>query len=204
MDYQVAISKWFHESWAIYKQHWIAFSLYTLFVFAICAIPYLDLLAFPLFYGVFIAVSNKIRYNGMDGRMKYEHFLYGYLYFVPILLLFILQLIAIFVGILFLILPGIYFMFALSYSTLIFIEFHHQKIGILGAMRLSMLAYNKHVLEMTFFLLLNLIFSLSGSLFFGIGFLITYPMSCINIVVSFRDIFSLDINKIDSAKLVLY
>jgi len=195
-DYEVNIPKWFSESWAIYKQHWIAFTLFTIFQIAVGVIPYVgSLIAFPLGFGIFLAVTNKIRYNGIQGEMRYDHLLFGFLFFVPLLMLAIIECIALIIGFLLCIIPGLYLLIALSFACLIFMEYHDQNIGILGSMILSMKVVNKHLCEVTLFLIVNALFMISGILLLGVGLLITIPIGSINLALAFKDLFGLNPRK---------
>jgi len=192
-DYEVNIPKWFAESWVIYKQHWLAFSLFTLFVVAIACLPHVGgLISIPLTVGTFIAVSNKIRYNGLTGDLNYQHFFYGVLFTIPLMLLVLLKFVIVFVGFLLCIVPGLYAMLALSFAIPVFVEYYRHKIGIVGSMMLSMNVVNKHLLEVCLFLIVNALFMIAGIFCLGIGALVTFPMGMINITLAFKDMFGLD------------
>jgi len=195
-DYEVNITKWFHESWDVYKQHWVAFCLFTILYLGVSFLRDIGVfLSVPLSYGFFIFVTNKIRYGGSSGAVRYDHFFFGYLFFLPCLLMTILQIISIFVLFCLCILPGIYGIFALSFSFLIFLEYHDQDIGVIGSMFLSCRVVNKHFLEVVMFLIINGLFLISGVLCFGVGILVTLPISAINLVFAFRDMFGLNLQK---------
>jgi len=195
-EYEVNISKWFGEAWAIYKQHWIAFTLFTVFVLAVSFMPYIgSLLVLPLAFGIFIAVTNKIRYNGMTGDIRFDHFLFGFLFYLPILAISLLEAFVVLVGLLMCIVPGLYAMFALTFAIPIFLEYHDQKIGIIGSMILSMKVINKHLLEMLLFLILNALFSVSGVLLLGVGLLVTIPIGSITLAMAFKDLYGLNARK---------
>jgi len=195
-DYEVNLGKWFSESWAIYKQHWIAFVLFTIFQFAIAFIPYVGfLIALPLSFGIFFAVTNKIRYNGLTGDMRYDHFIFGYLFLLPLIVISILESIFISIGLLLCILPGLYFMVALSFSMYVFLEYHDQNVGIFNSMILSMKVVNKHLCEVTLYLIVDALFALSGFLLLGVGALVTVPMATIISALAFKDLFGLNPRK---------
>jgi hypothetical protein len=201
-DYQVTISKWFSDAWVVYKQHWIAFAVLTLFQLVVSGIlPHIGpVLVYPLSYGIFIAVTHKIRHNGLMGEMKYDHLLYGYLYFLPMFLISILSVIVIFIGFFLCIIPGIYAIIALTFAIPIFLEYHDQHIGSIGSMLLSVKVINKHIVEMTLFLILNFLFMISGILLLGVGCLVTFPMSQIVLVMAFKDLFGLNPHKTTQAR----
>lgn len=203
-DYEVNIRKWFGEAWAIYKQHWAAFTLFTVFLFAVAFLPYIGrFILLPLLFGIFIAVTNKIRYNGMSGDLRYDHFLFGFLFYLPILALSLLETVIVIVGLLMCIVPGLYAIFALTFAIPVFLEYHDQRIGIIGSMLLSMKVLNKHLCEMILFLILNTLFSLSGLLLLGVGILITFPISSIVLVMCFKDLYGLNPRKEQTTRCVV-
>eukprot|EP01101_Sappina_pedata_P001569 TRINITY_DN11654_c0_g1_i1.p1 TRINITY_DN11654_c0_g1~~TRINITY_DN11654_c0_g1_i1.p1 ORF type:complete len:320 (+),score=108.38 TRINITY_DN11654_c0_g1_i1:555-1514(+) len=213
-NYEVTITKWYKDSWEIYKQHWIAFSLYSAIFIGLLFVPFVQYIVPPMCLGIFIAVTNKIRYTNVSSRLRYENFISGYYFLLPVVIIAILQAIIVFVGFMLLIIPGLYALFGLFYSTLIFIEFHHQKIGIFGAMRLSLKYYNKQIVGMSLFIGTNLFVVLSlflgmkllgiFGLFFCVGAIVAFPVSFISVAVSFKDIFGLDENKSLIQTIVLY
>jgi len=195
-DYQINMPKWFSESWAIYKQHWIAFVLFTIFQLAVGFLPYIGFfVTFPLTFGIFIAVTNKIRYNGLNGDMRYDHFLFGFLFIVPLLAMTLVEGFLISLGLLLCILPGLYAIVALAFAIPVFLEYHNQNIGIIGSMQLSTQVVNKHLLEVALFLLANAVFMACGFFALGVGLLITLPMGSINIALAFKDMFGLNSRK---------
>jgi len=196
IDYEVNIKKWFSDSWHIYKQHWIAFTIFTILQIAVNFIPFIGrFLTIPLLFGVFLAVTNKIRANGPNGDMRYDHFVFGFLFLIPIALIGLLSLLLIAFGFVLCILPGLYALFALSFSIPIFLEFHGKKIGMIGSMILSVKIINKHLVEMIVFLIINSLLGISGILFLGVGLLVTLPLSSIVFTMAFRDIFGLNPTK---------
>jgi len=203
-DYEVNISKWYHDAWHIYKQHWIAFTIFTIFQIAVGWLPYVgSVLSIPLSFGVFLAVTNKIRYNGPNGDMRYDHFLFGFLFLLPLLLIALFSFIIIGLGFLLCILPGFYALIVLSFSIPIFLEYHHQKVGMIGSMQLSVKVINKHLVEMALFFLVNFLFMLSGLLLLGVGLIITIPMSSITFALAFKDLFGLNPTKEQETSCVL-
>jgi len=203
-DYEVNISKWFSESWAIYKEHWIAFSLFTIFQIVIGFIPYVgSIMALPLHFGIFIAVTNKIRYNGLQGVLRYDHLLFGYLFILPMFIMGFLELFIVAIGFLLCILPGFYFLIALSFGVLVFMEYHDQNVGLINAMVLSMKVVNKHLCEMTLFLVVNALLAISGFLLLGVGLLVTIPLASIMLALAFKDLFGLNPHKEQTRSCIL-
>jgi len=203
-EYQVNIRKWFSLSWNVYKQHWIAFVLFAIFHGAILFLPYLGyFLAFPLNVGIFLAVSNKIRFGDLNAPLKYDHFFYGFLYYIPILLISFFVGIFVIIGFFLCIIPGLYALIALSFSMMVFFEYHSLDIGLFGAMILSQRVVNKQFFEVTAFLIINFLLGISGLLLFGVGALVTVPLSQIMLVFAFRDIFGLNPQKVQTRTLVV-
>jgi len=200
---QVNITKWFSDSWIVYKQHWWVFILYYVVAFLILLgldfIPrvgglFVYLLYPPVCLGPQIAVLHKIRKN-IDAEIKYVHFLYGFFYFLPLLGIYVLRGFAVSIGLILCIIPGIYIALATMFSSLVFVEFHDQQVNIIRAMTLSITIVNKHLIEVFVFAVCNFLLALAGFLAFGVGALITVPLSSISVVFAFHDLFGLNAQK---------
>jgi len=203
-DYQLNIRKIFTLSWGVYKQHWLAFVLFTIFNFAVFFLPYVgNLIGFPLGVGIFIAVCNKIRSGNVDGELKYDHLFFGFLFYIPLIFITLFSVIVYAIGLLLCIVPGVYAMFVLAFSVPVFLEYHIFDVGVIGAMILSQRVVNKHFIDVAAFLLVNFLFVIAGLLCFGVGGLITVPMGQINIVFAFREMFGINAQKIQEKRCVI-
>jgi len=204
-DYHVTVTKWFSEAWVVYKQHWIVLGLLTLLQILVSSfLPHFGaILVYPLYFGVFIAVTHKIRHNGLNGELKYEHLLYGYLYILPLFLILLMCLVSITFGFILCIIPGFYAMIALAFAAPLFLEYHDQNVGLIGSMLLSVKVVNKHLCEMIFFLILNFLFGISGLLLLGVGVLLTLPMAQLATIMAFKDMFGLNPHKVPQVRFVI-
>jgi len=120
------------------------------------------------------------------------HLVSGYLYYGPALVIGIFYSLAVSIGFLFLIIPGLYLWVALAFSLGVYLEYQQNGIRILEAMQLSAGVVNKRFCSVACFLIINALFSFSGVLLFGIGIFITTPVSLIAIAYAFEDIFGMN------------
>jgi len=187
--YSVDLTKWLGEGWNLYKQNWAAYSLFTLFYILISAIPYVgSFLALGLYPGVYIAGMHQLRPNtGFNGRSLFH----GYFFYVPLLLTYFVYALAIFVGFFLLIIPGFYFAVVLSFAPYIYLEYHHEHIGIMDAFTISRKALTKQFCTIFLFFIVIYLTNIVGFCFFIIGILVSLPVTQLSCAVAFRDMFGL-------------
>jgi len=188
--YEVQIGKWFDEAWILYKEHWGALVLATILFIAIQFIPYVGgLLAFPIPFGMFIAGTHALRSSGTgwNSSMIFR----GYLYFFPMLWIGFLSLLAVLVGLILLIIPGLYLMIALHFAAFVYIEYRGAGLGVIQSMTVSRRVVHKHFCSILLFLIVCTGLILLGLLSFGIGLLVTIPLTMLMTSVAVRDMFGL-------------
>jgi len=189
-EYEVHTTKWIGSAWNCYKQCWWGYSGILFLIIVSYWVPYVGpLLSWPLALGYFISASHSIR---SGEAVVCTHLVSGYLYYGPALVIGIFYSLAVSIGFLFLIIPGLYLWVALAFSLGVYLEYQQNGIRILEAMRLSAGVVNKRFCSVACFLIINALFSFSGVLLFGIGIFITTPVSLIAIAYAFEDIFGMN------------
>jgi len=196
-DYEVEICKWFTDAWVLFKQNIPGFMLITVIQIVLIYISNVfgGLLAWPLSFGYFIASTHALRSGEYP---KLRHMLgQGYLLFFPLFLITIVMGACIIAGFFFFIIPGIYIMIAFSFGSYVYLEYRPQNVRFWDSLMISMKMVNKHFFWITLFIICKLLLAASGLLFFGVGFLVTYPIACISVATAFNDIFgvNLDLNE---------
>jgi len=185
--YHVDMTRWIGEGWNLYKENWVFYSLFTLLYILINAIPYVgSFIALGMIPGVFIAGMHQVRPNfGFSAKTLFH----GYYYYFPLLLIYLLYALAVAVGLLLLIIPGLYFAVVLSMAPLIYVEFRSEHIGIMESFYVSRKAITKQFCTMLLFFIVLYITNIVGFLFLIVGLLVSIPVTQLSCVIAFRDMF---------------
>jgi len=195
-DYEVHIGKWVSQAFGVYKQHWVIFSLFTLFTIGVSAIPYVGpIFALPLHFGIFFATCNKVRSGQLGGTFSPHDLFRPYYHFVPLLVLCFVVALLVFLGFFLCIIPGLYLIVVLSFSALLYVEYSDMQITMINALKLSQKAVRGHFWGIAGFIIVNFFLAISGILLLGVGILITIPIAAITVVFAYRDIFGLRLTK---------
>jgi len=183
--YQVDISKWVGEGWNLYKQHWFIYSIFTVIYIGVSCVPYIGFVgAIGLAPGFFICGMHVLR---PSVGWKSGSLFHGFLLFFPVFLIYLIYCLAVFVGLFLLIIPGLYFMFALSFAPLVYIEFHKEKIGIIGSLHVSRRLISKKFCQMMIFFFVLFIINILGALFL-VGVFVSIPVTSLAVAAAFRDV----------------
>jgi len=198
-EYEVNVNGWLHESWNLYKEHWLSLVLFTMLFIAVQFIPYVgSFVALPLAPGFYIAATHHIRGN----QWSSSHLFHGIYLFFPTLALGILYSLLVTVGLFLCIIPGLYFMVAYSLSLMIYIEYRQEGLGLIDSMNVSRHVVSKNFWEITGFLLAQLLIVIVGCLAFGIGFFIGYPVASMMSAFAIRDIVGLSAKRTEDRSCV--
>jgi hypothetical protein len=185
--YQVDISKWIGVGWSLYKQHWAIYSIFTFIYLAVSSVPYVGFVgAIGLAPGMFICGMHVLR---PSIGWKSGSLFHGFMLYFPILLIHIIYSLAVAVGLLLLIIPGLYFMIALSFAPLVYIEYYKENIGIMGSFHVSRRLMNKKFCQVLIFFMVLILMNILGGLCFLIGLFVSIPVGSLAVVAAFRDIF---------------
>jgi len=116
----------------------------------------------------------------------------GFYYFIPVLIMLILWGIAIFLGLLCFILPGLFLMFVCLFSEPLLLEYYDEQITFENVFRMSVKVASKHFWWMLAFQLLTILLAISGLLFLGVGVFVTIPVARLSVLVAFKDLYGLN------------
>jgi hypothetical protein len=192
----------------------------------------LSLLTWPLYMGHFFVGLSILRakvygvgYNTLDddeerhhhhsindgetdeAKVRFHEFLSGYYLYFPLLALSFVHGLLVLLGLVCLILPGLYLMVVLAFVEILYIEYHHaystfdryasepQPFSFWQAFTVSVERVHPHFLRVTGFLLILVAIYYVGELSI-VGTIITVPLTSLCIVVAFEDLFGLRQEKV--------
>jgi hypothetical protein len=188
---QVDIKASFARAWELYKAHPFFFSLFMLLIVSIQGmvviyvqaymIVYSTLLAPPLYAGFYL-VANKI---SRGEEVIYPDFFGGFRFWIPTAVISLLTQVLIAIGLIALIIPGIYL--AVGYLFAI-------QMGIFGGLDpWSAMEWSRKLITRNWWRFLGLLLGLVvlnalGLLLAGIGLLFTFPLTFLVLYVVFEEI----------------
>lgn len=187
LDYKELLTKAF----ILVQNNMVIFGLYTLLYLIFSYLVFINpstlgtllqlTISGPISAGYFYAV----RRSDVGFQLAFNDFFKGFEKFLILSASNVLQSIIIFVGVLLLIVPGIYF--AVSLVLLLpFILFRNMKI--MAAIESTRLIVGRQFWQWLIFLLILLVLNLLGALMFGIGLLITLPISYAAVYYAFKQL----------------
>lgn len=190
-DWDLDIRVVFIKAWDLFKTRALLFVSFTLFIFSTALLfilylqPYTILfsafLAPPLYAGFFL-VGNKI---SRGEEVIYPDFFSGFQYWIVTVGISLIAQILIALGIFAFVAPGIYLLvgYMLAVPMGIFAG-----VDLWTAMELSRKLVTKYWWKFFLLLILLLIYNMLGALVFGVGILITFPMTFLAIYVVFEEL----------------
>lgn len=187
LDYKELLIKAFQ----LIQNNFVIFALYTLLYMSFSYLVYVNpttlgtllqlTITGPISAGYFYAV----RRSDVGFQLAFNDFFKGFEKFLILAVSNVIQSILIFVGLILLVAPGIYF--AVSLVLLIpFILFRNMKI--MAAIESTRLLVSRQFWQWTVFLLLLLFINILGALLFGIGLLFTIPVSFAAVYFAFKQL----------------
>ncbi len=189
--YDFDIREAFEKAWKIFAAQPVLSIAYTMLIVSIqllffvylgdLTLLYSIFLAPPLFTGFYLA-ANKIN---QDLPVTYPDFFQGFRFFLPVVAIWLIGQVLTFLGLVLLILPGIYLMVAYSFAVLMAIFGGFDFWNALEASRKLITVRWWKFLVLT--LILIFINGL-GLLMFGMGLLITIPITFYVTYVIFEDL----------------
>lgn len=207
-DYEVKISQYFSRGWEIFKDYAWGFILFTLLYFAI-----VGLLSFflpsPLgarpgdgeaFSGGNIVANILSPILGVGyycvalqiARCRpksFSDFFGGFNKFVPVFLTALVSGLLIGLGLVLLVLPGIYLAVSYMFAQLFVVD---KSLGFWSAMETSRRLITKKWFSFLGLGLLMFLLILAGLLFFGVGVLVTFPLGSCVLTAAYEDIVGLN------------
>jgi uncharacterized membrane protein len=187
------LGEYFKTGWGLFKQYpggFVGFCLLNLLIQGLLnGITYVGAVASvaitsPLFMGNFI-VSAKL----LQGQTpEFRDFFAGFQYFLPLLLLSLISGLFIGIGILLLIIPGVYLAVAYLFASYLVVD---RGLEFWPAMELSRRTIHPRWFGFFAFILLLVLLNLAGAVLLGVGLLVTIPLSFCAVTVAYADIFGL-------------
>jgi uncharacterized membrane protein len=185
--------KYLREGWELFKQYpggFVGFAL--LFMILQGILGYLPRIgglislavSLPLSVGFFVVSAKLLQRRTPD----FQDFFTGFQFFLPLLLLTIVSALLIVVGLILLVLPGIYLLVSYLFASMLVID---QRLDFWPAMELSRRTVQTQWFGFFVFFLLLILINLGGALALGIGLLISLPVSSCAVAVAYADLFGL-------------
>lgn len=186
-DYQITISNWFSSGWKIFKKDAgvsIAFAVLAGICYLLLSrIPFAGLLVWhPIIAGFIIVSLMSFR----NQTVEFKNYFGGFRHLIPLLVFTILSTIFIFIGVLLLIVPGVYLSVAYLFAPCLIVD---KNIDFWPAMEIGRKKVNKHWFGLFGFSILIILLNIIGCLSFLVGLFITIPLSTCIITAAYKDIF---------------
>jgi len=180
--YIVKTEDYIRRGWEILRMRMGYFILFTLVLFVGTSIPGIGILLTQTLSAGFILVAF---YLSTGKQIFFEDFFDGFKHFAGLLLFTLVSVILIFLGIIALILPGIYLVVGYVFTPF-FIIF--SRMDFWNAMETSRKLVHKEWFSIFGFLIVLLFINVLGVMALGIGLLITIPLSYCALYAAFDDI----------------
>jgi uncharacterized membrane protein len=185
------LSDYFKTGWGLFKQYpggFVGFCLLYLLIQAVLhSIPYMGAVASfavsnPLLMGNFI-VSAKLLHSQPP---EFRDFFAGFQYFLPLLLLSLVAGLFIGLGLMLLVIPGIYLLIAYMFASYLVVD---RRLDFWPAMQLSRRTVHPRWFGYFAFALLVILLNLAGAIALGVGLLVTIPLSFCAVTAAYADLF---------------
>lgn len=191
VDWDLNIQAVFIKAWDLFKSQALLFVSFSLLIFSVAMVfvyylqPYTILfsvfLAPPLYAGFYL-VANKIR---RGEEVIYPDFFSGFQYGLLAIGISLFSQLVIGIGLVFLILPGIYFLVAYLLAVPMGI---FAGTNLWTSLELSRVIVTRFWWKFFVLLILLIVYNGLGALLLGVGILITFPMTFLVIYVVFEEL----------------
>lgn len=195
--YSVDIGKYLGEGWELFKKNAGGFVGFTLIMLLVSAIPQVlpdrikplgsiasSVLSGPLGAGLYIVAFKLIKQRATT----FSDFFRGFNNFLPLFLASLVTGILTLIGFALLIIPGIYLAVAWMFTTLFIVD---RKFDFWDAMESSRKVVSTRWFSWFGFLIVLTLINVVGFLVFGVGLLITVPLSICATAIAYQDIMGL-------------
>ncbi len=186
----INIAKWVNEGWdLVFANFWefiIISIIYVVVIFAASSTILLKFLfAGPLTVGIYYVIFQKMR----GKPMQIGDISRGFNFFVAAVLADLLISVFVWIGFIFLIIPGIVLSAMYMFAFPLILE---KNLDFWQAMETSRKVVQKNLFEFSVFMFLMYVFLFIGILLFGVGFLIALPITFAATAAAYRDVFGLE------------
>jgi len=138
----------------------------------------------PLIAGNFIVSAKLLQ----EQTPEFRDFFAGFNFFLPLLLTGLLTAVLVGLGLLLLLVPGIYLLVGYAFASYLVVD---RRMDFWQAMELSRRTVNPIWFNVFALILLLLLINLGGAMVLGLGLVITVPLTTCTLSVAFADIFGL-------------
>lgn len=185
-------------AWRAISSNWTLFSLFTIlylgtFVLFFVTSPRIAqiiqmIIAGPISAGYYLTIQKILN----NTPIRFDNFFDGFKIFIPTMMINLLVNIIVSVGIYFYIIPGIFALLIYIFAMPLVV---FGKLNYIKALESSRIIVFKRFFETAIFGLLILLINFVGLLAFGIGVIITIPLSYAMILVAYKDIYGFEENE---------
>ncbi|NTW70253.1 MAG: hypothetical protein HGB23_10490 [Chlorobiaceae bacterium] len=191
--YEINGSDYIRKGWEMFRQNIGEFIGFTLILFAISAVSsagsgggsfiFSSLLA-PLYIGFGLAAFKRM--NGTE--IQFSDFFGGFRYFLPLFLASLAMGILVAVGLVLLVLPGIYLAVGYTFAMFLIVDY---RMEFWQAMETSRKIVTREWWPIFWFACLLALLNLGGALALGVGLLVTIPVSSCAVAIAYKEIVGL-------------
>jgi uncharacterized membrane protein len=185
---RVTAGRWLGEGWDIVKADLGTYVLITLIFFLLSSVPFIQ---GALIAGFHIYTMKKL----MRRNAEFADMFKGFNFFVPTLVASILIGIFVFVGFLFLIIPGLVIAAMYKFTYLFIVD---KRMDFWPAMKASHDVVRKDYFGFTMFMILAFLVNVLGFLCLFVGLLVTVPLTFAAITVAYRDVVGFEPRTLDT------
>lgn len=189
-EIKLDLGRWILEGWRLIRDDWIGYAIAALIVLAIGVVAYrihpIVWLAIvgPMKAGFFLMTSNHIR----TGRPLIGDLFQAFNKYLVVTLATLVMTVFIAAGYLFCLIPGL-FLRGIYFQTYLFIV--DRGMDFWDAMEASRKEASRDYLEFALLALVLFVINCVGLLFFGVGLLITIPLSFATVTCAYRELVGL-------------
>ena len=191
--YEVDPSKYLKDGWELFKSRAGEFIVFALIFFvAVAGLSRLamfgslavSVVSSPLYAGFIIVVFMLFK----GETVQFGDFFKGFHFFLPLVLASFVTSILVTIGMVLLVLPGIYLMVSYMFVSMLIVDYHME---FWQAMETSRKIVTKNWFSLFVFFLVLVAINLLCALALGIGLLVTGPLSTCAVCCAYRDIVGL-------------
>jgi len=189
-DYQVTVAKWLKKGWELFTKDAapaVVFTIIAVIVYAAATflIPFgigSMVISLPLLAGFIIIALMLCR----NQKTEFVRFFWGFRHLVPLLLFTIVSTTFILIGMMLLVLPGIYAAVAYLFAPYIIVD---KNTDFWPAMEISRRKVNKHWFGMAVFCVVLLAINAIACIALFVGLFVTIPWTLYALTIAYEDIF---------------
>lgn len=192
-DYQVAITEWLKKGWELFTKDAAPVVVYTIiavivYAAAIFLIPFgigSMVISVPLFAGFIIIALMLCR----NQETEFARFFWGFRHLVPLLLFTLVSTTFILIGVLLLVLPGLYLTVAYLFAPYIIVD---KNVDFWPAMEISRRKVSRHWFGMSAFCVVLLVINAVACIALFVGLFVTIPWTIYALTIAYEAIFKED------------